>query len=598
MKKTFDQKKDVVLMRGIGVSSGIVIGKAHLIASAKSDVLPGDAVPVCHLDTSGVDGEIHRFREALKLSREQLRKIKRKLAKEERVKEHIGIVDAHLMILNDQMLISDTISIIKKQRINAEWALKAVMKGIKELFDGIDDQYFKERSSDVEHIVDRILVNLAGGKHEKIEDVEEPSIIVAHDLSPTDTAQMGEGNVLAFLTDIGGRTSHTAIMARSLELPAVVGLESVTRSVATGDTVIVDGMTGAVIINPSDSVIDVYEKRRQRYKKYGRALRHYRSLPSETTDGHRVKLLGNMELISEISSLIDHGSEGVGLYRSEFLFLNRKTLPTEDEHVAAYRHVAMKMSPHPVVVRTLDVGGDKLLAQVDGVEEANPALGLRAIRFSLKHTDIFKTQLRGILRASSYGKIKVLFPMISGIEELIRAKDMLEEAKQELTSEGLDYDAAIEVGTMIEIPSAALTADLLAKEVDFFSIGTNDLLQYTLAIDRVNEHVAYLYEPFHLAVLRIIKSVADIAIKEGIGISVCGEMAGEPEHALIFIGMGIDNLSMNAFSLLRVKKLVRSVSFAEAQEISKVVLGFSTARQVEHYVSSRLSAFYKEEYWS
>jgi phosphotransferase system enzyme I (PtsI) len=598
MKKTFDNKKDVVLMRGIGVSSGIVIGKAHVIASVEADVLLGDAVPVCHLDTDGVDTEVHRFREALKVSREQLRKIKRKLAKEERVKEHIGIVDAHLMILNDQMLINDTISIIKKQRINAEWALKAVMKGIKELFDGIDDQYFKERSSDVEHIVDRILVNLSGGNNEKIEDVTEPSIVVAHDLSPTDTAQMGKGNVLAFLTDIGGRTSHTAIMARSLELPAVVGLENVTRSVATGDTVIVDGMTGAVIINPSDSVIDVYEKRRQRYKKYGRALRHYRSLPSETTDGHRVKLLGNMELISEVTTLLDHGSEGVGLYRSEFLFLNRKTLPTEDEHVAAYKHVAMKMSPHPVVVRTLDVGGDKLLAAVDNIEEINPALGLRAIRFSLKRTDIFKVQLRGILRASAFGKIKILFPMISGVEELRRAKALLEEAKVELTDEGIGFDATIEVGVMIEVPSAALVADLLAKEVDFFSIGTNDLLQYTLAIDRVNEHVAYLYEPFHPAVLRIIKHVADIAIKEGISISVCGEMAGEPEHALVFIGMGIDNLSMNAFSLLRVKKLVRSVSYTEAQEISKGALGFSTAREVEHYVSSRLSAFYKEEYWS
>ncbi len=593
MKTKSEGKKEVILMRGIGVSSGIVIGKAYLVKT--KGVEP---VHFCYLDPSAVEAEVSRFKDAVKVSMEQLNKIKRTLAKEGRGKEHIAIIDAHMMILQDQMLINDTIEVIRKDRVNAEWALKSVLKDIRALFDKIDDRYFKERSSDIEHIVDRILLNLSGKAEKSLADIDEPSVIVAHDLSPADTAQMVKGKVLAFLTDMGGRTSHTAIMARALELPAVVGLENITQKVETGDTVIVDAMTGAVIVNPSESVINVYEKRKERYERYGKALHHYRSLPSETIDGHRVKLMGNMEMAEEINALLNHGAEGIGLYRSEFLFLNRKDLPTEEEHVAAYSYVAKRMAPNPVVIRTLDIGGDKFLAHMDTVDEINPAMGLRAIRFSLKRPDIFKTQLKGILRASVHGELKIMFPMISGIEEFRRAKAVLEETKDELIKEGKPFDPDIEVGVMIEVPSAALIADILAKECDFFSIGTNDLLQYSLAIDRVNEHVAYLYEPFHPAVLRIINSVVDSAKKHGISVSVCGEMAGEPEHALIFVGMGVEQLSMNAFSLLRVKKLVRSISYAEAREIGRAILQFSTAREVENYVSSKLTDFYKEEYWS
>ncbi|MBI5560204.1 MAG: phosphoenolpyruvate--protein phosphotransferase [Deltaproteobacteria bacterium] len=586
-------KKEVVLMRGIGVSSGIVIGKVYLIDKGGVDV-----PQFCHLDPESADREVKRFNDAVMESRGQLRKVKRTLIKEGRGKEHIGIIDAHLMILKDQMLINDTVKLIKKERLNAEWALKTVLKGISELFDRMDDSYFKERSSDIEHIVDRILVNLAGEEHAGIADIEEPSVVVAHDLSPADTAQMVKGKVLAFLTDIGGKTSHTAIMARSLEIPAVVGLGNITRRIEAGDTVIVDGMTGAVIINPSESVIDVYKKRKEKYEAYGSTLHHYRDLPAETTDGMRVRLLGNMEIAEEIAALSDHGAEGIGLYRSEFLYLNRKDLPTEEEHLAAYRYVTKKMSPNPVTIRTLDIGGDKFLSAMEVADEINPAMGLRAIRLCLKRPDIFKTQLRGILRASAYGKIKVMFPMISGVDELRRAKAFMEEAKEELRKEKKPFDEAIEAGIMIEVPSAAFIVDILAEEADFFSIGTNDLLQYSLAIDRVNEHVAYLYEPFHPAVLRIIKRVIDAARKKGIDVSVCGEMAGEPEHALIFVGMGFSQLSMNAFSLLRVKKLIRSISSSEAGDIAKTALKFSTAREVEHYVSTRLADFYKEEYWS
>lgn len=585
-------KKQVILMKGIGVSSGIVIGKAYLLE--RGAVEPAQ---YCYLDSSETENEIERFKNALKESRDQLTRIKRKMEQDGKGKEHIRIIDAHLMILKDQMLINDTVKVIKDERVNAEWALKTVLKDLMEYFNKMDDEYLRERSVDIEHIVNRVLINLMGRKHESVSELKTPSIVIAHDLAPTDTAQMVKGMVLGFLTDVGGRTSHTAIMARSLEIPAVVGLETITRKAETGDIIIVDGTTGTVIINPSESVIDVYKKRRERYENFGKALFHYKELPCETTDGRRVRLMGNMEIIEELKSIIDHGAEGIGLYRTEFLYLNRRDLPDEEEHLRAYKQVVKRMAPNPVIIRTLDIGGDKLLADMDG-KEINPAMGLRAIRFCLKNPDIFRTQLRAILRASANGKVKIMFPMISGIEELRRAKALLEEAKLELKAEGKAFDANIEIGAMIEVPSAAIIADLIVKEVNFISVGTNDLLQYSLAIDRVNEHVAYLYEPFHPAVLRIIKSVADAANKAGVSVGVCGEMAGEPEYALLFLGFGIDQLSMNAYSLLKVKRLVRSVSYAEAKRICKTILGFSTSKEVESYISTKLPGLYKEEFWS
>ena len=588
-----DSKKQVVLMKGIGVSSGIVIGRAYILERGMVE-----PTQFCYLDPSETEGEIERFRGALKASREQLMRIKRKMEQDGKGKEHIRIIDAHLMILKDNMLINDTIKAISGQRVNAEWALKTVLNDIMEYFEKMDDPYLRERAMDIEHIVNRLLLNLMGRKHESIADIKDPVVVVAHDLAPTDTAQMVKGTVLGFLTDVGGKTSHTAIMARSLEIPAVVGLESITRKAESGDTVIVDGTTGTVILNPSESVVEVYKRRRERYENYGKALFHYRDLPSETTDGRRVRLIGNMEIVEEIDALIEHGAEGIGLYRTEFLYLNRKDLPTEEEHVRAYRQVAKKMAPNPVVIRTLDVGGDKILSQVESQKEINPALGLRAIRFCLKNIDIFKIQLRGILRASSYGDIKIMFPMISGIEEVRRAKQILEECKRELKGEGKAFNPDIEVGVMIEVPSAAMIADLIVKEVSFISIGTNDLLQYSLAIDRVNEHVAYLYEPFHPAVLRIIKGVVEAANKAGVSVSVCGEMAGEPEYALILLGFGVDQLSMNAYSVLRVKRLIRSISHGEAKKICKNILGFATAKEVENYINMKLPGLYKEEFWS
>ena len=588
-----DSRKQVVLMKGIGVSSGIVIGQVYVLERGKVE-----PAQFCYLDASETESEIERFKNAMRASRDQLMRIKQRMEKDGKGKEHIRIIDAHLMILKDNMLINDTVKVIREQKVNAEWALKTVLNDLMEYFEKMEDQYLKERAMDIEHLVNRVLLNLMGRKHESVSSIQEPSVVVAHDLAPSDTAQMTKGTVLGFLTDVGGKTSHTAIMARSLEIPAVVGLESITRKAEGGDTVIVDGTTGTVILNPSESVIEVYKRRRERYENYGKALFHYKDLPSETTDGRRVRLMGNMEIVEEIDGLIEHGAEGIGLYRTEFLYLNRKDLPTEDEHVKAYRQVAKKMAPHPVVIRTLDIGGDKFLSHMAAPKEINPAMGLRAIRFCLKNIDIFKTQLRGILRASAHGDIKVMFPMISGIEELRRARQILEECKRELKGEGKAFNPDIEVGVMIEVPSAAMIADLIVKEVKFISIGTNDLLQYSLAIDRVNEHVAYLYEPFHPAVLRIIKSVAEAANKASVSVSVCGEMAGEPEYALILLGFGVDQLSMNAYSILRVKRLIRSISHAEARKICKSILGFATAKEVEGFINSKLPGLYKEEFWS
>lgn len=586
-------KKQVILMKGIGVSSGIVIGRAYLLERGKVE-----PAQFCYLEASETEREIERFKNAMKASRDQLMRIRNRMEKDGKGKEHIRIIDAHLMILKDNMLINDTMKVIREQRVNAEWALKTVLKEVMDYFERMDDQYLRERAMDIEHLVNRVLLNLMGRKHESVSAIKEPVVVIAHDLAPTDTAQMVRGTVLGFLTDVGGKTSHTAIMARSLEIPAVVGLESITRKAESGDAVIVDGTTGTVIINPSESVVEVYKRRRERYENYGKALFHYKDLPSETTDGRRVRLMGNMEIVEEIDSLIEHGAEGIGLYRTEFLYLNRKDLPTEEEHVKAYRQVAKRMAPHPVVIRTLDVGGDKVLTQTAAPDEINPAMGLRAIRFCLKNVDIFKTQLRGILRASAYGDIKVMFPMISGIEEIRRAKQIFEECKRELKSEGKPFNQDIEIGVMIEVPSAAMIADLIVKEVKFISIGTNDLLQYSLAIDRVNEHVAYLYEPFHPAVLRLIKGVTEAANKAGVSVSVCGEMAGEPEYALILLGFGVDQLSMNAYSILRVKRLIRSISHAEAKKICRNILGFATAKEVEDQINAKLPGLYREEFWS
>ncbi|MBN1574849.1 MAG: phosphoenolpyruvate--protein phosphotransferase [Deltaproteobacteria bacterium] len=583
------KKAKDVRISGIGVSSGIAIGKVYHLDRTKVKYTPR------FIRGEKVKDEILRFNQAVKKSENQLDEAKGKIPPE-KFQEFKHIIEAHLLILKDRMLNDETIKTIKTRHINSEWALKIVHEKLNKSFEAIDDEYLAGRASDIDYVVERIMRNLTGKDQECLSGIDEDVIVVAHDLSPADTAQIDRSVIKGFVTDIGGRTSHTAIMARSLEIPAVVGLEEVSQSVNSGDCIIVNGSGGEVIINPSPSVVKQYEKKLEKYLDEERELLFLKDLSPVTTDGHEIRLMANIEMPHELESIEEHGAQGIGLYRTEFIYLNRRKLPTEDEHFEVYKTVVEWMRPEITTIRTFDLGGDRFLSQLELAKEMNPAMGLRAIRFCLKEVEIFKDQLKAILRASNFGPVRVMFPMISGMEEIRRTKEILEEAKGELRSRGVPFDEGIKIGMMMEVPSAMAIADFLAEEVDFFSIGTNDLIQYSLAIDRVNEHVNYLYEPLHPAVLRMIKGVVKSAHVSGITIGMCGEMAGEPLYLPILVGMGLDELSMNALSILRVKKILRSVSYKDCREIAKNVLTFSTAKEIDKYVLEEMRRLFPDDF--
>ena len=584
--------KSDLLLKGIGVSPGIIIGKAFLFYPSEIEV------STILLNTEDeINREINRFKLSLNESKQQLLIIKKEVEHTKR-KEARYIIDAQILILEDKLLTENIISTIKEQRIDAASAVKDTMRELSKSFDDVGDEYLKERKSDIDYIGERITRNILGRKRQDISNIKEESIIVANDLSPADTANLDVDVVMGFVTNAGGKTSHTAIMARALEIPSVVGLEKVTEEVYNGDTIIVDGTIGVVIIRPSSETLRKYSEKKQNYEQLEKELFKYKDRPAETPDGYQIKLLANIELVEELSSVLEHGAEGIGLYRTEFLYLNRKGLPSEDEHFNIYKKVIETIAPHTVTIRTLDIGGDKFLSRIDLAEEMNPVMGLRAIRFCLKEVSIFKTQLRAILRASAFGELKVLFPMISGVQEIIQIKEILEELKNELKKEGMSFNPHIKIGIMIEIPSAATIADLLAKEVDFFSIGTNDLIQYTLAIDRVNEHVSYLYNPLHPAVIRLIKTVVEAAHDNGIEVVMCGEMAGEPLYLPILLGLGIDELSMNPLCILRIKKILRSITYRESQEFVKVLDRFKTDSEIENFMKQEMEKRFPEEFVS
>jgi len=556
---------------GIGASPGIVIGRAYLLDRRKVVVAEQQRA-----SDSTVKDEVARFKRAIESARVQLDDVRKRVTKD-LGKAHRHILDTHIMLLEDKMLVEGTIKRIREEKLRAEAGLTETVAAISLKFDSMEDEYLRERKHDVEQVAERVLRNLVGRKQESLADIREEAIIIAHDLAPSDTLLMRKEKVLGFATDVGSRTSHTAIVARSLGIPAAAGLEKITASVRTGDVVILDGNHGTVIVDPDEETFLEYLRRQQRYKYFEQELDKLKDLPAETPDGHRIHLQGNIELPEEVATVAKHGGAGIGLYRTEFLFLNRQHLPTEEQHYVAYRDVVERSAPHEVVIRTLDVGGDKVGLAGFGEQEPNPALGLRAIRFCLQNRDIFRTQLRGILRASAHGKIKILYPMISGLTELQEIKRVMEEVKTELRAEGMPFDERIEIGVMIEIPSAAMTADLLAKEADFFSIGTNDLIQYTLAIDRTNEHVAFMYEPLEPAVLRLLQRVSHAAHEGRIGLAMCGEMAGDPLYAAILMGLGFQYLSMNVAAIPWVKKVVRSVRMQDAVELADLVMRQPTA---------------------
>ncbi len=573
--------KKEIRLKGIPAASGLVVGKAFILGSEDLEVEKRIILE------SAIPKEITRFEEALIKTRNEILDIQKKINKEMGTK-HAQIFNAHLLVLEDRTLIEGVIFRLKKDKVCIEYAFLQILKKYIKTFSRIDDPYLRERLSDVEDVGKRILRNLRGIRNEILSNLKEKLIIVAYDISPSDTASMHKETVIGFITDIGGKTSHTAIMAKALDIPAVVGLEQATATVRTGDILIVDGRNGDVIVNPDKATLSQYKQRSLKLDRQSTTLLKFKDLPAVTKDGHKIELAANIELAEEVGAVLAHGAQGIGLYRSEYFYMNRLGLPNEDEHFEAYKKVSQQVRPYPVIIRTLDLGGDKFLSQLDIPQEMNPYLGWRAIRFCLARPDIFKVQLRAILRASAFGKLKVMYPMISGVEELRQANQMLEEVKQSLRKRRIAFDENIEVGAMIEIPSAALTCDILAREADFFSIGTNDLIQYSIAVDRVNEKIAYLYEPTHPAVLRLIKNVIDSGHKEKIWVGMCGEMASEPAFALLLLGLGLDEFSVSPSAVPIIKRMIRSVTLKQAQVMAKKALTLSTGKEVEEFSRNTL----------
>ena len=564
-------------LRGVAVYPDIVIGKAHLIDRSRVKILYQ-----CFVNGEELDREVERFEEAVHAVEDQFVSLKNKMP--DKVKDQGFILDSHLMILKDGMLYDSTVKTILEEKINAEWALKKSLEEIRAVFEQIDDEYISNRISDVENVTERLLRTLSGDTGQSLGEIDQRVIIVAHDLSPADTTELNTAKVMGFITDVGGKTSHTAIMAQALEIPAVVGLESATALVEDGDLLILDGSSGVVVINPDDRAIIHYQEKKLQLQKYKSSIARTSHLPAETPDGHTVAITANIEFLEEVTAAKDYGGEGIGLYRTEFLYLREKGFPDEEALFEDYREVVEIMKPAPVSIRTLDLGGDKFASEIAISGENNPALGLRAIRFCLKEPEIFKIQLRAILRASLYGKIQLMFPMISGLRELLDAKQILEQVKEDLDRDNIEYDTNMEVGIMVEIPSAVAMAEVLARHVDFFSIGTNDLIQYALAIDRINEHVAYMYEPFHPAILRMIRQVVSAARGAGIEVALCGEMAGDPLCVSILLGIGIDRLSMNARAIPLIKKMVRAIPLKQAKADLKKIMALNTAKEVRAYI--------------
>lgn len=565
------------VLEGVAASPGIVIGKAYLVDRSKVEFLNQSLI-----SESLIEEEVERFQAAVQLAKEQLQTIKKSVPEE--LSGQAFILDAHLLLLKDKLIYDAVIDLIREERINAEWALNKVVERVGEMFGRVQDEYIRGRSKDIIDVTDRVMRNLVGSEPEGLDGIKERVIIVARDLSPADTTSMRLDRVMGFITDMGGRTSHTTIMAQSLEIPAVVGLENCTARIKTGDLIVVDGTTGHVIVAPDEKTLEFYTGRQRSYENYQAEIVRCSHLPAETIDGHRILIKGNMELFEEVAAVMDHGGEGVGLYRTEFLYMSKRRLPTEEELFEDYRDLAQIIAPRPVTIRTLDIGGDKFMSNVNFGEDLNPALGLRAIRFCLKEIGIFRTQLRAILRASAYGNIRLMFPMISGLQELRAAKAILEDVGRELERQGINYDHDMKVGIMIEVPSAVAIADILAEECDFFSLGTNDLIQYSLAIDRVNERVAHMYEPLHPGVLRLIMTAVQAGHTAGVKVNVCGEMAGDPISVPILLGMGLDELSMTSVAIPRIKRLIRMATMEECQEYLNTVLRCKTTLEVHQFV--------------
>ncbi|WP_416197433.1 MAG: Phosphoenolpyruvate-protein phosphotransferase [Sporanaerobacter sp.] len=567
-------------MKGIGVSPGISIGKVFLKEEIEAKVEKKNI--------ENISDEIAKLNAAIEKSLKEVKSIYEYALKNLGEKE-AEIFSAHKLMLEDPEFIDFIKEKIKLESVNAEWGVKEASNNYISILENMDNEYLKERAADIKDISKRLINNLMGIENISLSTLEEEYIIVSKDLTPSDTAQMRKDKVLGFVTEVGGRTSHTSIMARTLELPAVVGVKDMTKSVKNNDMIIIDGEEGTVIINPTQDEINTYKEKRKAFEEFKNKLKELKNSKSISKDGYKVEIAGNIGTPNDIDKVIENGGEGVGLYRTEFLYMDRDKLPTEEEQFESYKIVAEKLEGRPLVIRTLDVGGDKELPYLEMPKEMNPFLGYRAIRLCLDRVDIFKVQLRAILRASAYGNIKIMFPMISSLKEFRDAKQILEEVKNELRVEKIPFNENIEVGIMVEIPSAAIQSDVFAKEVDFFSIGTNDLIQYTLAVDRGNENISYLYSQYHPAVLRLIKMTIENGHKEGIWVGMCGEAAGDERLIPILLGMGLDEFSMSASSILKARYIIKNISKIEMENMIEEILNLETPLQVKQYIDEKIT---------
>ena len=570
------------IIHGVAASGGIAIAPVYLYHPL------GFSVPRRSIKPEETEAEVQRYLNAIAKTRIQIGEVADK-AKDKLGDEHAAIFKAHQVVLDDPVFQQEIPEAVRKRRLNAETLIHEELEKFKALIAAIDDPYFRERGNDIQDVGRRMLKNLTGGEKDQLKKIDHEVILIAEDLSPSDTVNLPTDIIKGFATEIGGRTSHVAIVARSLSLPAIVGMPGITSQVEDGDTIILDGNKGLIILQPTPETLKQYHRLQESYRAFQKSLEELRNLPATTPDGHQVTLAANIEIPQELNEIFLHGAEGVGLFRTEFLFLNRESVPTEEEQYAAYRELAEKIGVHPAIVRTLDLGGDKFLSHLNTLHESNPFLGLRAIRLCLKRPEIFMPQLRAMLRAAAHGPIKIMFPMISSLSEVREAKALVHQAADQLRKEGQVFRSEIEIGAMIEIPSAAIMADLLIEEVDFLSIGTNDLIQYTLAVDRVNESVAYLYEPAHPAILRLIQTTVDAAHRAGKWVGMCGEMAGDPQFVPLLLGMGLDEFSVSVSVIPEVKKVIRMMSYEKAKEIAQAALKLKTSDEVLELIKNSVT---------
>ncbi|KAJ53443.1 phosphotransferase system enzyme I (PtsI) [Clostridium tetanomorphum] len=567
------------MLEGISASSGIAIGKALILKENNSEILSKKV--------DNVQDENERFKLAVEKGKQQLEKTIVK-TKEKLGEEKSKIFEAHLLMLDDPEFVGTISSKILNEKVNSEYAVKTTSEELALIFEQLDDDYMRERAADIKDVSNRLINILMGAENVSIGDIEEECIIIAKDLTPSDTAQIDKEKVLGFATEIGGVTSHSAIIARSIGIPAVLGIGKEISTVKENDLLILDGAKGVLIVNPNEETLNDYKSKMEDEEEIRKNLLQYKELESVTIDNRKVEIAANIGSVEDAENAINNGAEGVGLFRTEFLYMSKQELPSEEEQFIAYKEVLQKLKGNPVIIRTLDIGGDKKLSYLPIQEELNPFLGYRAIRLCLDRKDIFKTQLRALLRASHYGKLKIMFPMISSLQELREGKAVLEQCKTELKNEGIAFNEEVEVGIMIEIPSAAVISDALAKEVDFFSIGTNDLIQYTIAVDRMNEKVSYLYDFFNPAVLRLIKTVIDNGHKEGKYVGMCGEMAGNINLIPLLLGMGLDEFSMSASSVLKARSKIRSLKYEDCKTLVPKVMELGTSHEIREFLKNSI----------